>query len=103
MSSKDTKNLRGTIIFIDHVRIRPGAGPDSPKIRPGTADPKTRKFNYKNVILELGFGVRTQTPIPDLKIAKNLRVFDRPPPHCDFCIVKCTVWPARVGVGVHRL
>ena len=92
------------MIFVDYVRIRPGAGLDSLKIRPGTADPITRKFNYKNVILELGFGVRTQPPIPDLKIAKkNLRVFDRPPPHCDFCIVKCTVWPARVGVGVHRL
>ena len=75
MSSNDTKNLRGTIIFIDHVRIRPGAGPDSPKIRPGTADPKTRKFNYKNVILELGFGFRTQPPIPDLKIAKKPKGF----------------------------
>ena len=91
------------MIFVDYVRIRPGAGLDSLKIRPGTADPITRKFNYKNVILELGFGVRTQPPHSRPQNRKNLRVFDRPPPHCDFCIVKCTVWPARVGVGVHRL
>ena len=69
--SKRYKNLKETIIFIDYVRIRPGAGPDSQKFRPGTADPKTRKFNYKNVILELGFGFRTQPPSPDLKIAKT--------------------------------
>ena len=45
--------------------------PGQPKICPGTADPKTRKFNCKNVIFELGFGFRTPPPIPDPKIAKT--------------------------------
>ena len=68
-SSKHAHESTGNfhILCENLARGRPG----QPKIRPGTADPKTRKFNYKNVIFELGFGFRTPPPIPDPKIAKT--------------------------------